>query len=69
MNQELAPERIVRLEPDAVVLLDQRRLPEAEVELRCRSAAEVAQAIRTLAIRGAPAIGVAAAYGPRARPR
>jgi methylthioribose-1-phosphate isomerase len=46
-----------------VVLLDQRRLPGEEVELECRSAAEVADAIRTLAIRGAPAIGVAAAYG------
>ena len=60
---ELTPERIVRLEPDAVVVLDQRRLPEEEVMLRCESAAEVAEAIRTLAIRGAPAIGVAAAYG------
>jgi methylthioribose-1-phosphate isomerase len=60
---DLAPERIVRLEPDAVVLLDQRRLPDEEVELRCGSAAEVAEAIRTLAVRGAPAIGVAAAYG------
>ena len=46
-----------------VVLLDQRRLPDEEVELECRSAAEVAEAIRTLAVRGAPAIGVAAAYG------
>jgi len=59
----LAPERILRLEPDSVVLLDQRRLPEEEVELVCRSAAEVAEAIRTLAVRGAPAIGVAGAYG------
>ena len=59
----MTSERIVRLEPDAVVLLDQRRLPEEEIELRCRSAADVAEAIRTLAIRGAPAIGVAAAYG------
>jgi methylthioribose-1-phosphate isomerase len=59
---ELAPERIVRLEGDRVILLDQRRLPDDEVELECRSAAEVAEAIRTLAIRGAPAIGVAAAY-------
>jgi len=59
----LEPRRIVRLEGDVVVLLDQRRLPNEEVELRCRSAAEVAEAIRTLAIRGAPAIGVAAAYG------
>ena len=60
---ELEPHRIVRLEHDAVVLLDQRRLPAAEVELRCGSAAEVAEAIRVLAVRGAPAIGVAAAYG------
>ena len=60
---DLTPERIVRLETDAVVLLDQRLLPDEEVELRCESAAEVADAIRTLAIRGAPAIGVAAAYG------
>jgi methylthioribose-1-phosphate isomerase len=45
------------------VLLDQRRLPGEEVELRCESAAQVADAIRTMAIRGAPAIGVAAAYG------
>jgi methylthioribose-1-phosphate isomerase len=61
----LSPERIVRLEEDGprVVLLDQRRLPDEEVELECRSAAEVAEAIRTLAVRGAPAIGVAAAYG------
>jgi methylthioribose-1-phosphate isomerase len=58
----LEPEQIVRLEAGAVVLLDQRRLPDEEVELRCVSAAEVAEAIRTLAVRGAPAIGVAAAY-------
>ena len=46
-----------------MVVLDQRRLPDEEIELRCASAAEVADAIRTLAVRGAPAIGVAAAYG------
>jgi methylthioribose-1-phosphate isomerase len=59
----LRPEAIVRLEAGAVVLLDQRLLPDEQVELRCGSSAEVAEAIRTLAIRGAPAIGVAAAYG------
>ena len=59
---ELEPERIVRLEDDAVVVLDQRRLPDAVVELRLGDAAAVAGAIRTLAVRGAPAIGVAAAY-------
>ncbi len=61
--RDLTPERIVRLEEDAVVVLDQRRLPDEEAELRCHSAAEVADAIRVLAVRGAPAIGVAAAYG------
>ncbi len=60
---ELAPEQIVRFEPGRVVVLDQRRLPDEEVELVCVSAAEVADAIRSLAVRGAPAIGVAAAYG------
>lgn len=59
----LEPERILRLEDDAVVLLDQRLLPQQEVELRCGSASEVADAIRTMVVRGAPAIGVAAAYG------
>jgi methylthioribose-1-phosphate isomerase len=55
----------VRFEEDGpkVVLLDQRRLPDEEVELECRSVADVVDAIRSLAIRGAPAIGVAAAYG------
>ena len=60
---DLAPERILRLEEDRVVLLDQRQLPDREVELVCESAAEVAAAIRSLAVRGAPAIGIAAAYG------
>jgi methylthioribose-1-phosphate isomerase len=60
---ELEPHRIVRLEDDAVVVLDQRRLPDEDVDLRCASTAEVAEAIRTLAVRGAPAIGLAAAYG------
>ncbi len=59
----LEPERILRLEEDAVVLLDQRVLPIEEVEVRCRTAGELADAIRTMVVRGAPAIGVAAAYG------
>src|SRR4051794_276025 len=59
----LEPERILRLEDDAVVFLDQRRLPLEEVDVRCTTATEVADAIRTMVVRGAPAIGVAAAYG------
>ncbi|MFL5928179.1 MAG: S-methyl-5-thioribose-1-phosphate isomerase [Gaiellaceae bacterium] len=59
----LEPERILRLEDDAVVFLDQRRLPLEEVDVRCESSTAVADAIRTMVVRGAPAIGVAAAYG------
>jgi methylthioribose-1-phosphate isomerase len=64
-RRNLAPEDIVRYEEDGpkVVLLDQRRLPDEEVELECTTVDELVVAIRELAIRGAPAIGVAAAYG------
>jgi methylthioribose-1-phosphate isomerase len=48
---------------DVVRLLDQKRLPAEEVWLELTSAEEVAAAIRDLTVRGAPAIGVAAAYG------
>jgi methylthioribose-1-phosphate isomerase len=53
----------VGFDRDAVVLIDQRRLPDEEVYLRCLDPHEVARAIKDMAIRGAPAIGVAAAYG------
>jgi methylthioribose-1-phosphate isomerase len=46
-----------------VVILDQRRLPEEEAYLECLDAYAVAEAIRNMAIRGAPAIGIAAAMG------
>ena len=48
---------------DTIVMVDQRKLPGQEIYVRCRSAQEVARAIRTMVIRGAPAIGVAAAMG------
>jgi len=48
---------------DGVRILDQRRLPREVSYLDCRDASSVAQAIRTMAIRGAPAIGVVAAMG------
>jgi methylthioribose-1-phosphate isomerase len=48
---------------DVIVMVDQRKLPGQEVYVRCRTAQEVARAIRTMVIRGAPAIGVAAAMG------
>ena len=50
-------------ENDAVVMIDQRKLPAEEIYVRCKTAAEVARAIKTMVIRGAPAIGVAAAMG------
>jgi methylthioribose-1-phosphate isomerase len=48
---------------DAVVMIDQRKLPASEVYVTCRTAQDVAKAIKTMVIRGAPAIGVAAAMG------
>src|SRR6186997_3109616 len=50
-------------EDDVVVMIDQRKLPAQEIYVRCRTAPEVAKAIKTMVIRGAPAIGVAAAFG------
>lgn len=55
--------RAVQWQGDGLRLLDQRKLPFAEDWLDCRSAAAVAQAIRDLVVRGAPAIGIAAAWG------
>lgn len=55
--------RTVAWDDESVVLIDQRRLPQEEVYLRCRKPAEVAAAIRDMAVRGAPAIGVSAALG------
>ena len=48
---------------DALELIDQRLLPHTESWLRCESADAVAQAITDMVVRGAPAIGIAAAYG------
>ncbi len=50
-------------EGDRVFLLDQRELPEREVYVTLTDAPAVAEAIRSMIVRGAPAIGVAAAYG------
>ena len=53
----------LRFDGETLWALDQRRLPFEEVELPLCRASEVAEAIRGLSIRGAPLIGVAAAYG------
>jgi len=55
--------RPLRFEDGALLILDQTRLPHEERWLRCTRAEDVAEAIRSLAVRGAPAIGLAAAYG------
>jgi methylthioribose-1-phosphate isomerase len=47
----------------ALVLLDQRYLPEREEWFKCKSVADVVYALQTMVVRGAPAIGVTAAYG------
>jgi methylthioribose-1-phosphate isomerase len=60
IDEEFSP---LRWRGDCLELLDQTRLPAAEVWLRCTAPEEVAAAIRRLAVRGAPAIGIAAAYG------
>jgi methylthioribose-1-phosphate isomerase len=48
---------------EGVVMIDQRKLPGVEIYLTCKTPKDVAKAIRTMVIRGAPAIGVAAAMG------
>lgn len=55
--------RTVWWDGDAVGLIDQRLLPNQEVVLRCTTLEHVADAIRTMQVRGAPAIGCTAAYG------
>lgn len=55
--------RAVDWKDDALVLLDQRELPRQEIYRSYTDAGEVAAAIRCMVVRGAPAIGIAAAYG------
>lgn len=60
---DVRPLRPVRWGSGGLVLLDQRRLPAEEIYLHFSTSAEVAQGIRDMVVRGAPAIGLAAAYG------
>ncbi len=53
----------IRWKDDSVEMIDQRKLPQEEVWNVYRTGLEVAEAIRSMVIRGAPAIGIAAAYG------
>ncbi|MGP6188736.1 MAG: S-methyl-5-thioribose-1-phosphate isomerase [Vulcanimicrobiaceae bacterium] len=60
---EEAPLDVVRWEGDAIAFVDQRRLPLERLEARAVSVDDVVEAIATLAVRGAPCIGVFGAYG------
>ena len=55
--------RTVWWEPGAVCLIDQTKLPHTRAVVRCTTVEEVAASIRSMVVRGAPAIGVTAAYG------
>jgi methylthioribose-1-phosphate isomerase len=62
-SSQMATVEPLRFEDGALLVLDQRALPGEERWIRCSSPEQVADCIRTLAVRGAPAIGLAAAYG------
>lgn len=55
--------RTIEWTDEAVIMIDQRLLPVREIYVKCRTYQEVAEAIKEMIIRGAPAIGVAAAMG------
>lgn len=59
----MVPETLVWKDDGSLDILDQRRLPGEVAFLSCRTLEDVAKAIEGLAVRGAPAIGIAAAYG------
>jgi methylthioribose-1-phosphate isomerase len=55
--------KTIEWKDDRVIMLDQRKLPNQEVYVECRTSEDVARAIKDMVIRGAPAIGIAAAMG------
>jgi methylthioribose-1-phosphate isomerase len=62
-GNDLSTFRSIEWKKDKLVLLDQRYLPEKTLYLELKTVDEVARAIKEMTVRGAPAIGVAAAYG------
>jgi len=63
MSQQFDSIRAIFWKEDGLYLLDQRKLPQQSIELHLSTAGEVANAIRDMVVRGAPAIGITAAYG------
>lgn len=59
----MEPVPVISWKENSIRLLDQRVLPERESYMDCEDVETLAEAIRTLAVRGAPAIGIAAAFG------
>ncbi len=63
MQKKTQAVQAIQWQRKVLCLLDQRQLPVEEVWIECQSSEDVAQAIRSMVVRGAPAIGIAAAYG------
>ncbi len=63
LKREIGPDDAVLWQADELYLLDQRLLPHIEYFIHCEHASNAAQAITDMVVRGAPAIGVTAAYG------
>ncbi len=63
LEQRADANRAILWREGALYLLDQRVLPREERYVRCRDATDTARAIRAMVVRGAPAIGITAAYG------
>ena len=63
LDEAADPERAIVWNDDRLLLLDQRVLPAEELFVETRDARETADAIRAMVVRGAPAIGITAAYG------
>ncbi len=63
MKSEVVPIRMVNEDTFFIEMIDQKELPQNEIWVACKTVEDVADAIRSMVVRGAPAIGIAAAYG------
>ncbi len=63
MKSQVVPIRIIEEAPFFIEMIDQKELPHTEIWISCKTVEDVADGIRSMVVRGAPAIGIAAAYG------
>ncbi len=63
LNISVIADNAIHWQDGSLYLLDQRQLPHREIFIQCRDASETAEAIQAMVVRGAPAIGITAAYG------